>query len=178
MERAKSNSARSVRHCLSERLCILRIPAHARCWGAATMVNNDGGTTFVPWCNRRSMGTLYPLVHPFSSLSNGGSSLYRPRCTILGRRVPCQTAILATAIGTLLCGISGSMVELTVARFIPGMCGGVVQLLAMIITAVMYSILERGLPQAFTNMSQGLGLGLGGPIGGVLSDMYVVPRRC
>ncbi|KAF8551515.1 MFS general substrate transporter [Imleria badia] len=97
--------------------------------------------------------------------------LYGRLCTILGRRAACQTALLATAIGTLLCGISAGMVELTVARFIAGMGGGAVQLLAMIVTADMYSIRERGLPQAFNNISQGLGLGLGGPIGGVLSDL-------
>jgi hypothetical protein len=44
--------------------------------------------------------------------------LYGRLCTILGRRAACQTALLATALGTLLCGISGGMVELTVARFV------------------------------------------------------------
>ncbi|KAH0828776.1 major facilitator superfamily domain-containing protein [Lanmaoa asiatica] len=69
------------------------------------------------------------------------------------------------------------MVELTVARFIAGMGGGAVQLLAMIVTADMYSIRDRGLPQAFNNISMGLGLGFGGPVGGVLNDLYVVPNR-
>lgn len=44
--------------------------------------------------------------------------LYGRLCTILGRRAACQTALLATAVGTFLCGISGGMVELTVARFV------------------------------------------------------------
>lgn len=44
--------------------------------------------------------------------------LYGRLCTILGRRAACQTALLATALGTLLCGISGGMVQLTVARFV------------------------------------------------------------
>ncbi|KAH0828780.1 vacuolar amino acid permease [Lanmaoa asiatica] len=100
------------------------------------------------------------------------SSLYGRLCTILGRRGACQTALLATTLGAFLCGISGSMVELTVARLIAGMGGGAVQLLAMIVTADMYSIRDRGLPQAFNNISTGLGLGLGGPVGGVLNDLF------
>ncbi|KAF8121594.1 vacuolar amino acid permease [Boletus edulis] len=98
--------------------------------------------------------------------------LYGRLCTILGRRTACQTALLATAIGTFLCGISGSMVQLTVARFIAGMGGGAVQLLAMIVTADMYNIRERALIQAFISISQGLGLGLGGPIGGIMNDLF------
>ncbi|KAF8129574.1 vacuolar amino acid permease [Boletus edulis] len=98
--------------------------------------------------------------------------LYGRLCTILGRRTACQTALLATAIGTLLCGTSASMVQLTVARFIAGMGGGAVQLLAMIVTADMYNIRDRALIQAFTSISQGLGLGLGGPIGGIMNDLF------
>lgn len=44
--------------------------------------------------------------------------LYGRLCTILGRRAACQTALLVTALGTLLCGVSGGMVQLTVARFV------------------------------------------------------------
>ncbi|KAG6371194.1 major facilitator superfamily domain-containing protein [Boletus reticuloceps] len=98
--------------------------------------------------------------------------LYGRLCTILGRRTACHTALLATAIGTLLCGISGNMVQLTVARFIAGMGGGAVQLLAMIVTADMYNIRDRAFIQAFISISQGLGLGLGGPIGGIMNDLF------
>lgn len=44
--------------------------------------------------------------------------LYGRLCTILGRRVACQIALTATALGTLLCGISRDMIELAIARFV------------------------------------------------------------
>lgn len=44
--------------------------------------------------------------------------LYGRLCTILGRRAACQIALLATALGTLLCGFSRGMIELTAARFV------------------------------------------------------------
>ncbi|KAF9223078.1 MFS general substrate transporter [Gyrodon lividus] len=142
--------------------------------------------TFLCSLNLTMVATLLPSITSEFKESNQASwigtsyllstctftPLYGRLCTILGRRASCQTALLTTALGAFLCGISGSMVGLTVARFLAGMGGGAILLLAMIITADMYSIRNRGLPQAFNNISQGLGLGLGGPMGGVLNDMF------
>ncbi|KIJ62352.1 hypothetical protein HYDPIDRAFT_176642 [Hydnomerulius pinastri MD-312] len=98
--------------------------------------------------------------------------LYGRLCNILGRRAACQTALLATLIGTFLCGISVNMVHLAVARFLTGVGGGALPLLAMIVTGDMYTIRSRGLTQAFNNIFLGLGLGLGGPVGGILNDLF------
>jgi MFS family permease len=101
--------------------------------------------TFLCNLNLTMVATLLPSITSEFKESNQASwigtsyllstctftPLYGRLCTILGRRAACQTALLATALGTLLCGISGGMVELTVARFIAGMGGGAVQLLAM-----------------------------------------------
>ncbi|KAF9238263.1 major facilitator superfamily domain-containing protein [Melanogaster broomeanus] len=98
--------------------------------------------------------------------------LYGRLCTVVGRGVACQTALLAMATGTFLSSISGGMVHLTIARFLAGIGGGAISLLSLIVAADLYSIRDRGLPQAFTNISLGLGLGLGGPIGGLLNDLF------
>ncbi|KAF8129548.1 major facilitator superfamily domain-containing protein [Boletus edulis] len=112
------------------------------------------------------IGTAYLL----SSCSF--TPLYGRLCAILGRRAACQIALTATALGTLLCGISRNMVELSIARFIAGVGAGALQLLAMIVSADLYSIRDLGLPQAFSSLSLALGLGLGGPIGGILNDLF------
>ncbi|KAF8551514.1 hypothetical protein OG21DRAFT_1524415 [Imleria badia] len=64
------------------------------------------------------------------------------------------------------------MIELTIARFIAGIGAGALQLLAMIVSADIYSMQDRGLPQPFSNLSLAVGLGLGGPIGGILNDIF------
>lgn len=73
----------------------------------------------------RAFYTSSPHAHPLTTylasylLSTCTfTPLYGRLCTILGRRAACQTALLVTALGTLLCGVSGGMVQLTVARFV------------------------------------------------------------
>ncbi|KAH0828781.1 major facilitator superfamily domain-containing protein [Lanmaoa asiatica] len=71
---------------------------------------------------------------------------------------------------------------------IAGIGAGALQLLAMIVSADMYSIRVRsrsilshspfitlqgrGLPQALSNFALAVGLGLGGPVGGILNDLF------
>ncbi|KIJ16260.1 Drug:H+ antiporter-2 family protein [Paxillus involutus ATCC 200175] len=98
--------------------------------------------------------------------------LYGRLCTILGRRAACQTALLATTLGTFLCATSRGIVDLIVARFLAGIGGGAILLLAMIIIADLYTVRNRGLPQAFNSIILGLGSGLGGPVGGILNDLF------
>ncbi|KAF8548902.1 hypothetical protein OG21DRAFT_1364958, partial [Imleria badia] len=54
------------------------------------------------------IGTAYLLS------SCAFTPLYGRLCSILGRRVACQIALTATALGTFLCGISKDMIELTI----------------------------------------------------------------
>lgn len=44
--------------------------------------------------------------------------LYGRLCNVLGRRGANQTAVVFSALGTLACGLSGSMEMLIVARFV------------------------------------------------------------
>ncbi|KAI0062144.1 MFS general substrate transporter [Artomyces pyxidatus] len=98
--------------------------------------------------------------------------LYGRLCNVMGRRGANQLAVFFAAIGTLACGLSGSMEGLIAARFLSGLGGGGIMTTATIITSDMYSIRSRGLTQGIASVFSGLGMGLGGPLGGVISDRF------
>lgn len=61
---------------------------------------------------------------------------------------------------------------LVAARFLSGVGGGGVLTTCTITTSDMYSMRSRGLAQGVQSVFNGLGMGLGGPIGGLISDRF------
>ncbi|GJJ15324.1 hypothetical protein Clacol_009600 [Clathrus columnatus] len=100
------------------------------------------------------------------------SPLYGHLSDIMGRRGANQTAILFAGIGTLLCGLSPNFPTLIVSRFITGLGGGSVLMVATIVIADMFSARERGLVLGMGHIFTGIGTGFGGPIGGFFNDRY------
>ncbi|KAH9017661.1 MFS general substrate transporter [Lactarius hengduanensis] len=98
--------------------------------------------------------------------------LYGRLCDVMGRRGANQIAVILLALGTLACGLSNNMSVLIAARFFSGMGGGGIMTTATIITSDMYSIRSRGLAQGVASVFNGLGMGLGGPLGGLISDRF------
>ncbi|ELU43578.1 vacuolar amino acid permease [Rhizoctonia solani AG-1 IA] len=98
--------------------------------------------------------------------------LYGRLCNVLGRRGANQTAVLFAAVGTLACGLSNSLEMLIAARFLSGMGSGGIFTTASIITSDMYTIRERSLTQGIASLFNGAGMGLGGPLGGWISDRF------
>ncbi|KAJ2923046.1 hypothetical protein H1R20_g14050, partial [Candolleomyces eurysporus] len=98
--------------------------------------------------------------------------LYGRLCDLLGRRRANQMAVGFTAAGILACGLSNSMAALIIARFLSGIGGGGINTTTSIITSDMFSARDRGLAQGFTSVFNALGLGLGGPLGGFISDKF------
>ncbi|XP_006458763.1 hypothetical protein AGABI2DRAFT_115784 [Agaricus bisporus var. bisporus H97] len=96
--------------------------------------------------------------------------LYGRLCNVLGRKGANQTALFFAAAGCVMCGLSNSMEMLILARFLAGMGGGGVFTTSSIIVSDMYSIRSRGLAQGVASVFNGLGLGLGGPFGGLITD--------
>lgn len=96
--------------------------------------------------------------------------LYGRLCNIMGRRSANQLAVCITALGTLFCGFSTNMEMLVAARFLSGMGGGGIATTCTITISDMYSMRSRGLAQGVQSVFNGLGMGLGGPIGGFISD--------
>ncbi|ETW85103.1 major facilitator superfamily, partial [Heterobasidion irregulare TC 32-1] len=98
--------------------------------------------------------------------------LYGRLCNVMGRRGANQTAVFFAALGTLACGLSSNMSMLIAARFLGGLGGGGIYTTATIITSDMYSMRSRGLTQGVASVFNGLGMGLGGPLGGMISDRF------
>ncbi|KII86665.1 hypothetical protein PLICRDRAFT_263856 [Plicaturopsis crispa FD-325 SS-3] len=96
--------------------------------------------------------------------------LYGRLSNVMGRRGANQTAVFFAAVGTLASGLATNMPVLIAARFLTGIGGGGIITTSSIIISDMYSLRTRGLPQGITSVFNGVGIGLGGPVGGVLND--------
>lgn len=96
--------------------------------------------------------------------------LYGRLCNVLGRKGANRTALFFAAAGCVMCGLSRNMEMLIAARFLAGMGGGGLFTTSSIIVSDMYTIRTRGLAQGAASVFNGLGLGLGGPFGGIITD--------
>ncbi|KZT11174.1 vacuolar amino acid permease [Laetiporus sulphureus 93-53] len=112
------------------------------------------------------LGTAYLLA------TSTFTPLYGRLCNVMGRRGANQVAVFFAALGTAACGLSGSMEVLIAARFLGGLGGGGINTTATIITSDMYSLRSRGLTQGVSAVFNSLGMGLGGPLGGFISDRF------
>ncbi|KAJ7061516.1 MFS general substrate transporter [Mycena amicta] len=98
--------------------------------------------------------------------------LYGRLCNVMGRRAANQTAIFFAAAGTIGCGLSRNMESLIAARFLAGIGGGGLFTTSTIIVSDMYTLRDRGLIQGLASCFNGLGMGLGGPFGGIITDLF------
>ncbi|KAG9103605.1 hypothetical protein FRC06_009615 [Ceratobasidium sp. 370] len=96
--------------------------------------------------------------------------LYGRLSDILGRKGAMLLALSLFGLGTLLCGLAGSMEFLIFARAIAGMGGGGVMTVSSISTTDLIPLKQRGLYQGLANILFGLGAGIGGPLGGWIND--------
>ncbi|OJA19157.1 hypothetical protein AZE42_05381 [Rhizopogon vesiculosus] len=141
---------------------------------------------FLSALNTTLVATLLPSISSEFNKSNEASwlgtsyllaactftPLYGRLCNVMGRRGANQLAVSIAALGTLCCGLSTNMEMLIVARFLSGMGGGGINTTSTITTSDMYTIRSRGLTQGVASLFNGLGMGLGGPIGGFISDRF------
>ncbi|KIM27608.1 hypothetical protein M408DRAFT_24523 [Serendipita vermifera MAFF 305830] len=98
--------------------------------------------------------------------------LYGRLSEILGRKGAMLLALTLFTTGTLLCGIAPSMKALIAARGIAGMGGGGVMAVSSIVVTDYIPLRKRGLMQGVSNIVFGAGAGLGGPLGGYISDNF------
>ncbi|KAA1475860.1 MFS general substrate transporter [Dentipellis sp. KUC8613] len=139
---------------------------------------------FLSSLNTTLVATLLPSISSEFQKSNQASwlgtayllatctftPLYGRLCNVMGRRGANQTAVCFAGLGVLACGFSQNMEMLIVARFLGGLGGGGVYTTSSIITSDMYSMRSRGLTQGIASVFNGLGMGLGGPLGGIIAD--------
>ncbi|KAF5318179.1 hypothetical protein D9619_012099 [Psilocybe cf. subviscida] len=140
--------------------------------------------TFLSSLNQTLVPTMLPSISSEFNKSNQASwlgtsfllatctftPLYGRLCNVLGRKRANLTALVFSALGLLLCGFSTSMEMLILARFFSGIGAGGLLTTSSIIISDMYSMRSRGLTQGVASFFNGLGLGFGGPLGGLITD--------
>ncbi len=72
--------------------------------------------------------------------------------------------------GTLICGLAGNAEVMIMGRVVAGIGGGGLTCITTYITSDLIPLRKRGLWQGYGNLVFGLGMGLGGLFGGVMSD--------
>ena len=98
--------------------------------------------------------------------------LYGRLSDLIGRRAAYLQALLLFTIGTLFCGLAPTFTTLTAARFVAGMGGGGMGTVSSVLIADLFPPEDRGFYQGLTFATFGAGIGLGGPIGGVLTQYF------
>ncbi|KAJ7221451.1 vacuolar amino acid permease [Mycena pura] len=96
--------------------------------------------------------------------------LYGRLCNAMGRKGANHLAISLAVAGTIGCGLSRNMETLIAARFVAGMGGGGIFTTSSVIVSDMYTLRDRGLVQGVASCFNGLGSGLGGLFGGLITD--------
>ncbi|GAA5940426.1 hypothetical protein JCM3775_005088 [Rhodotorula graminis] len=98
--------------------------------------------------------------------------LYGRLADIIGRRAALLIAFTLFTSGTALCGLAPSMVTLLIGRLIAGMGGGGLMAVSSIVASDLIPLKQRALFQGLANLWFGAGSGLGGPLGGLISDRF------
>ncbi|GAA5983531.1 hypothetical protein JCM10908_000321 [Rhodotorula pacifica] len=98
--------------------------------------------------------------------------LYGRLADIIGRRSALLIALTLFTGGTTLCGLAPSMVSLLIGRLVAGMGGGGLMAVSSIVASDLVPLKQRALFQGLANLFFGAGSGLGGPLGGFISDRF------
>ncbi|WVW79815.1 hypothetical protein I302_101785 [Kwoniella bestiolae CBS 10118] len=98
--------------------------------------------------------------------------LYGRLSDLIGRRAAYVQAVFIFTIGTLGCGVAPSFSFLIISRFIAGMGGGGIGTVSSVLMADIFTPAEQGFYQGLEFAVWGAGTGLGGPIGGALTQSF------
>ncbi|SGY20970.1 BQ5605_C016g08178 [Microbotryum silenes-dioicae] len=93
--------------------------------------------------------------------------LYGRLADIIGRRYSALLALSLFLVGTALCGLAPTI---NLRRLVAGMGGGGLMAISSIVASDLVPLKKRALVQGIANLFFGAGSGLGGPMGGLISD--------
>jgi MFS family permease len=98
--------------------------------------------------------------------------LYGRLSDLIGRRGAYLQALVLFTLGTILCGCAPNFTTLVFARFVAGMGGGGMGTVASVLIGEHFPPADRGFYQGLSFAVFGAGMGLGGPIGGWLTQNF------
>ncbi|WVQ62897.1 uncharacterized protein L199_001046 [Kwoniella botswanensis] len=98
--------------------------------------------------------------------------LYGRLSDLIGRRAAYVQAVFIFTLGTLGCGVAPTFSFLIISRFIAGMGGGGIGTVSSVLMADIFTPAEQGFYQGLEFAVWGAGTGLGGPIGGALTQIF------
>lgn len=124
-----------------------------------TVISALGGLNHYSWVFSAYLITSTVTVPVWGKISD-----------LYGRRLPYQIGIALFLIGSMLCGMAGSMTQLIIFRAIQGVGAGALMPLAMTIIGDIYTLQERARMQAVFSAVWGLSSILGPLIGGFITD--------
>ena len=120
-----------------------------------TIAGEFGGLEQLSW-----IVTAYMLAQTVAT------SIYGKMGDLFGHKIILQSALLLFLLGSVLCGLSRSMVELIAFRALQGLGGGGLSVLTMTAVADIVPLRERGRLQGYIGAVYGLSTVLGPLIGG------------
>ncbi len=136
-----------------------------------TIVGDLGGLDSLSW-----VVTSYLLAQTVVT------PLYGKFGDLYGRKTLFQLAITVFLVGSVLCGISGSIGQLIAFRALQGLGAGGLVVLAQAIIADVVSPRERGRYQGYFGAAFGIAMLIGPLLGGLLTDhlswRWVSPCWC
>ncbi|MGW4364140.1 MDR family MFS transporter [Nocardia takedensis] len=124
-----------------------------------TITDNLGGFSQFPW-----LFSIYLLAQAVTV------PIYGKLADTVGRKPVILFGIAVFALGSLLCGLAGSMVALIVFRAVQGIGAGAIQPMTMVIAGDLYTLAERAKVQGYLASVWALSSVLGPLIGGVFAE--------
>ncbi|KAI8147653.1 major facilitator superfamily domain-containing protein [Fennellomyces sp. T-0311] len=91
---------------------------------------------------------------------------------VFGRKTIMLLLVAMFFIGSIGCGVARSMNQIILSRVIAGFGGGGLQLLSNVIIQDLVPLQQRGQYQSYVSSVQTLGIAMGSPIGGFITDMF------
>jgi MFS family permease len=98
--------------------------------------------------------------------------LYGKLSDIFGRKRVLIFCNVSFGVGCLICGISRDLKTLVAGRVVSGIGGGGMLSMSTIVLSDLIPLRRRGIFQGIGNICYGLGAGVGGIFGGIISDRY------
>ena len=139
---------------------LIAIDATILATAVPTIVEEVGGFSQFPW-----LFSIYLLAQAVSV------PIYAKLSDIIGRKPIILIGVGLFLLGSILCGVAGSMVALIVFRAVQGLGAGAIQPMSMTIAGDIYTLAERAKTQGYLASVWAISSVVGPSLGGIFSAL-------